>query len=221
MGMAKRPHIAAIMALPRVAQAWAERHGHAPTEADIDAVYAAFVPKNIAVAARYATLVPGAAGVVSELRGMGMKIGSSTGYTREIMAEILPVAARQGFEPDSLVCTGDTPDGRPTPFMLYKTLLDLEVWPAWSVIKVDDTEVGIAEGINGGAWTVGVSVSGNCFGLSREDTEALAPAEFQERRKAAVNKLERAGAHYVIDSVADLTPIVQKIEERLERGERP
>ena len=46
MGMAKRPHIVAIMTLPRVAEAWTKRHGHAPTEADIDAVYAAFVPKN-------------------------------------------------------------------------------------------------------------------------------------------------------------------------------
>jgi phosphonoacetaldehyde hydrolase len=221
MGMAKRPHIVAIVTLPRVAQAWTKHHGHAPTEADIDAVYAAFVPKNLAVAARYANLIPGAAEVVAELRREGIKIGSSTGYTREIMAEILPVAAAQGFKPDSLVCTGDTSDGRPTPFMLYKTLLDLKVWPAWSVIKVDDTEVGIAEGINGGAWTVGVSVSGNCFGLSREDTAALRSDDFAERRKAAVNQLERAGANYVVDSVADLIPVVGAIEERLARGERP
>jgi phosphonoacetaldehyde hydrolase len=221
MGMAKRPHIAAVMALPRVTQAWTKHHGHAPTEADIDAIYAAFVPKNIAVAAGFANLIPGAADVVAELRNKGIKIGSSTGYTREIMAEILPVAAAQGFKPDSLVCTGDTPDGRPTPLMLYKTLLNLAVWPAWSVIKIDDTEVGIAEGINGGAWTVGVSVSGNCFGMSHEDAAALAPADFHERRKAAVKKLEDAGSHYVIDSVADLMPIVLEIEARLAQGERP
>jgi phosphonoacetaldehyde hydrolase len=221
MGMAKRPHLAAIMALPRVAKAWTQRHGHAPTEADIDAVYAAFVPKNIAVAARYATLVPGAAEVVAELRRKGIKIGSTTGYTREIMAEILPVAASQGFKPDSLVCTGDTPDGRPAPFMLYKTFLDLGVWPAWSAVKVDDTEIGIAEGLSAGAWTVGASVSGNCFGLSREDAAALAPAAFQRRRAAAAKRLEGAGAHYVIDSVADLMPVVLKIEARLAQGERP
>ena len=37
MGMAKRPHIAAIFALPRVAQAWSEKHGRPATDADIDA----------------------------------------------------------------------------------------------------------------------------------------------------------------------------------------
>ena len=58
-------------------------------------------------------------------RAKALKIGSTTGYTRDIMAEITPVAAAQGFAPDSLVCTGDTPDGRPTPFMLYRCLLDL------------------------------------------------------------------------------------------------
>src|ERR1700744_5295361 len=79
MGMAKRPHIAAIMALPRVAKAWMDRHGVAPADEDIDAVYAAFVPKNIAVAARYAALIPGAAEVAAELRSKGIKIGSSTG----------------------------------------------------------------------------------------------------------------------------------------------
>lgn len=221
MGMAKRPHIAALMALPRIAAAWSDRHGHPPGEADIDAVYDVFVPKNTAVAARFSQVIPGVADVVAALKADGLKIGSTTGYTRSIMAEITPQAADQGFAPDSLVCTGDTIEGRPTPYMIYRTLLDLAVWPAWSAVKVDDTEVGIAEGLNAGCWTVGVAVSGNVFGLSRPDTEALAPDDFARRRAAAMTKLTVAGAHYVIDSVADLLPVMAAIEGRLARGERP
>ena len=221
MGMAKRPHIAALLAQPRIAAAWSERHGRAPNKADIDAVYEVFVPMNVEVAGRYADVIPGAAEAVAELRRRGLKIGSSTGYTREIMAEVIPIAAAQGYVPDSIVCTGDTPDGRPTPFMLYKAFLDLGVWPAWSCVKVDDTEVGIKEGLNGGTWTVGVAVTGNVFGLSLADTRALPPAEFAARRAAAAARLEAAGAHFVVDGVADILPAMIAIEGRLARGERP
>ncbi|MGI3903644.1 MAG: phosphonoacetaldehyde hydrolase [Janthinobacterium lividum] len=221
MGMAKRPHIATLMALPRIAQAWAERHGHPPGETDIDAVYDVFVPKNVAVAARLSQIIPGVAETVASLRAEGLKIGSTTGYTRSIMAEILPQASEQGFAPDSLVCTGDTTEGRPTPLMIYRTLLDLGVWPAWSTVKVDDTEVGIAEGLNAGCWTVGVAVTGNVFGLSEADTADLSAADFDRRRAEAGAKLGGAGAHYVVDGVADLMPILFEIEGRLARGERP
>ncbi|MGF6856379.1 phosphonoacetaldehyde hydrolase [Paraburkholderia sp. CI3] len=221
MGMAKRPHIAALMALPRVAQAWAERHGHTPTDADIDAVYDVFVPKNIAVAASYSAVIPGVAEVASALRQNDIRIGTTTGYTREIIDEIVPGAAAQGFAPDSIVCTGDTPEGRPSPYMIYRTLPQLGVWRAKEAIKVDDTEVGIEEGINAGTWAVGVAVSGNAFGMSEAEVKALPADEFAARRNAATARLKAAGAHYVIDSVADLMPVVYDIEARLARGERP
>ena len=221
MGMAKRPHVATLMNLPRIAATWHERHGRLPTEADIDAVYEVFVPMNVAVAGRHADVIPGAAQAVAQLRRRGLKIGSSTGYTREIMARVLPVAAAQGYSPDCVICTGDTPDGRPTPFMLYKAFLELAVWPAWACIKVDDTEVGIAEGRNGGCWSVGVAVTGNLFGLSLADTLALPTAEYAARRAAAAARLEAAGAHYVIDGMAAIVPVVAAIEERLGRGDRP
>ncbi|MGF6697140.1 phosphonoacetaldehyde hydrolase [Paraburkholderia sp. MM5496-R1] len=221
MGMAKRPHIAALMALPRVAQAWAERHGHMPTDADIDAVYEVFVPKNIAVAASYSAVIPGVAEVASALRQNDIRIGTTTGYTREIIDEIVPGAAAQGFAPDSIVCTGDTPEGRPSPYMIYRTLPLLGVWRAKEAIKVDDTEVGIEEGINAGTWAVGVAVSGNAFGMSEAEVKALPADEFAARRNAAMARLKAAGAHYVIDSVADLMPVVYDIDARLARGERP
>ncbi len=221
MGMAKRPHIAMLCANPRVAEVWQAKHGHSPDEADIDAIYEAFIPRSIAVAASYADLIPGVAEIVAALKAGGVKIGSSTGYTREIMAEIAPRAAEQGFLPDSLICADDTPEGRPSPLMFYEGLVDLAVWPAWRAIKVDDTIVGIEEGLNAGAWSVGVAVSGNAFGLSLADTKTLPSKEFLQRRTNAYDLLYAAGAHYVIDSVADLMPVVARIEGRLARGERP
>jgi phosphonoacetaldehyde hydrolase len=221
MGMAKRPHVAALLALPRVAAAWAERHGEPPSDRDIDAVYDVFVPKNRAVAAKFADVIPGVSHVTSELRSKGIKIGSTTGYTRDIMAEILPVAKSQGFSPDCLVCTGDTPEGRPSPYMLWRALTELEVYPASHCVKVDDTEVGISEGLNAGAWAVGVAVTGNVFGLSLAETEALSAEEFASRRTAAVARLSAVGAHYVIDGVADILPVLAEIDERLARGDRP
>lgn len=221
MGMAKRPHVAALLGTPRIAEAWRQVRGHSPGEADIDAVYDVFVPKNIAVAARYAELIPGAADAARGLRALGARIGSTTGYTHEIMNEIAPVAAQQGFAPDCIICTGDAPDGRPTPFLLYRAFLELAVWPAAACIKVDDTEVGIAEGLNAGTWTIGVAVTGNVFGLSLSDTRALPADEFAARRETAATRLTAAGAHYVIDGVADIMPIVLEIERRLARGEKP
>lgn len=221
MGVAKRDHVAALMALPRIAAAWTEKHGHAPTEADIDKVYEVFVPMNVEVAADHAGLIEGVAETVARLRAKGLKIGSTTGYTREIMAPILPIAAAQGYAPDNMVCAGDLPAGRPTPLMLYKTLLDLGVWPAWQVVKVDDTEVGIAEGLNAGCWTIGIALTGNVFGLDAAETEALSPDEFEALRTEAYSKLVRSGAHFVVDSVADVEEVLDEIEGALARGERP
>ena len=105
--------------------------------------------------------------------------------------------------------------------MFWRGLIELNAWPAWRAVKVDDTTVGVAEGINAGAWSVGVAVSGNVFGASLEEARAMAPAEFSRRRDAAYKALREAGAHYVVDSVAELMPALAQIEARLASGERP
>ena len=221
MGMAKRDHIKTLLHQPRIAAAWTDARGANPTEADIDAVYAVFVPMNVAVVTDFADLIEGAADTAASIRARGLKIGSTTGYIREIMAPLLPLAAAQGYAPDNLVCAGDLAEGRPTPMMLYKCFLDLGVWPAHSVVKVDDTEVGIAEGLNAGCWTVGVALTGNVFGLNPAETEALDGAEYHRMRDLAYARLTRAGAHFVIDSVADLDAVLDEIDGALARGERP
>jgi phosphonoacetaldehyde hydrolase len=221
MGMAKRDHIRTLLEAPRIAGAWEKAQGSRPDEAAVDRVYEVFVPMNVEAVTDFCDMIEGAVPAVDRLRARGLRIGSTTGYTREIMARVLPLAARQGYAPDNLVCAGDLAAGRPSPLMMYRTFLDLGVWPASAVVKVDDTEVGIAEGLNAGCWTVGIALTGNAFGLTPEETAALAPQEFARLRDEAVSKLVRSGAHYVIDSVAGIDPVIDAIEGRLARGERP
>lgn len=221
MGRAKRDHIRALLAAPRVAEAWRLRHGQASDETDVDRLHDAVEPKMRAAARDCAALIPGAASLVAELRGRGVPIGSTTGYTRPMMADILPLAADQGYAPDVVVCAGETSEGRPSPLMLWKALVDLGAWPARACVKVDDAVVGIAEGREAGAWTIGLSASGNGVGLSREALSAL-PAEDRAARVAASAKaLWDAGAHYVVGTVAELQPALAEIETRIARGERP
>lgn len=221
MGMAKRDHIKTLMSAPRIAEAWKAAQGSAPDEAAIDRVYEVFVPMNVEAVTDYCTMIAGAVPAINRMRARGLKIGSTTGYTRSIMAKVLPLAKAQGYEPDNLVCAGDLSEARPSAMMMYRTFLDLGVWPAWAVVKVDDTGVGIGEGLNAGCWTVGVAISGNAFGLNPAETAALTAEEYATMKASAYADLRRTGAHYVIDSVADIDAVLDDIEGRLARGERP
>lgn len=212
MGAPKWHHIDAMMKLPSVATQWQATYGAAPTKADVDKVYEVFVPMNEEVVADYATLVPGTRETVDWLRGRGMKIGSTTGYTRSIMERVLPLAAAQGYAPDNLVCADDLPEGRPGPLMMYKCFVDLVVYPPSAVIKVDDTEPGIAEGVAAGCVTVGVALSGNAVGKTPEELAALTEAEIAPLRATATDLLNAAGADHVIDTIADLPALVERLE---------
>lgn len=204
MGLAKRDHIRALLGQPRVAQAWTAAQGRRWDEADVGTLFAAIGPMMRDAARDHADLIPGAAEIVADLRAHGVAIGSCTGYTRAMMADILPRAAEQGYRPDLLVCAEETPEGRPSPLMLWKNLVELGAWPATACVKVDNADVGIAEGRAAGVWTIGVAATGNAIGLSQAALAALTPEDHADRIDRARAGLLAAGAHIVIDSVADL-----------------
>lgn len=221
MGMAKWDHIKTLGTLPRIGAQWEAVHGKPFTDADVDHLYEVFTPMNAAVVADFADFIPGAVEMVNALRARGLKIGSTTGYNRPIMEVVAPIAAAGGYVPDNLVCAGDLAAGRPSPLMMYRTFADIGVWPPSSVVKVDDTGVGIEEGVNAGTWTVGLAVSGNAVGLPLAEWKALDAGQQEALRAIATSKLRTAGAHYVIDSVADLLPVLEDIEAKLSQGLKP
>lgn len=212
MGAAKWDHIRAMMDDPDIAEQWQEKYGLRPTDADVDKIYEIFVPMNEEVVADYADLIPGALQTVQYLRERGIKIGSTTGYTRSIMERVLPVAAAQGYAPDNLICSDDLPEGRPGPLGIYQTMVDLVAYPPAAILKVDDTAPGIAEGASAGCVTVGLLLTGNAAGLTVDEAEALSEAEKQAIRDRVGPELRAAGADHMIDSVADLPALIEQLE---------
>lgn len=221
MGMAKRDHIRGLVKMDRVNEAWVAAHGGAPGEAEVDRLHDAVEPLMRVAAAQHSALIPGAAEAVRGLREQGVRIGSNTGYTRAMMSDILPAASAQGYQPDVVVCAGETPQGRPSPLMLWRVLAELQTWPVRCCVKVDDAPVGIAEGVAAGTWSVGVAGSGNGVGLSLDAYQQLGRVDRQARVARASEALFAAGADFVVETVADLPDVLSQIEGRLRAGEGP
>ena len=221
MGTHKRRHIELLLEDRAIAKRWEAVHGKAPGEADVESLYQAFVPLQLETLARYATLIPGALKNIQALRDRGCRIGSTTGYTVDMMAINRPLAAEQGYTPDSVLCAEEMPAGRPYPHMCLQNAINLGISTVEACVKVDDTTTGIEAGLSAGMWTIGLACSGNEVGLSHADWTALDQKAQARLRAPAYEKHLRAGAHFVVDSIADIMPCIDEIEGRLRRGEKP
>lgn len=221
MGLPKWHHIQALGHQPRIAAAWQEVHGRPFNDRDVDALHEDFTPMSARAAAANAQPIPGAVEVITQLRGLGLKIGSTTGYTRAIMEGVVPLARDQGLIVDNLVCADDLTDGRPGPMGMYRCFMDLQVWPAWSVVKVDDTVPGLMEGRHAGCWTIGLAASGNAAGLSLSEWQALSSPQQQQVVQKAHLILDEAHPDFIIESVADLPAVLKHVDSLLADGIGP
>jgi phosphonoacetaldehyde hydrolase len=219
MGLAKKEHIARILAAPAVAESWRGRHGAMPTLHDVDAVYQLFVPLQLSCLAEYSTLIPGVATAIDRARRRGLKIGSTTGYPRAMLEVLLEHSAKAGYQPDCSIATDDVGSARPAPLMIYENAVRLQVFPTAAIAKIGDTAADIQEGLNAGAWSIGVAATGNGVGLTQREFQALPMTEQQARIAAARLQLEQAGAHYVIDTLAELESVLEDIDARLEASD--
>ena len=221
MGTEKREHIRRVLGIPAVAAAWRSVKGAEAGEADIDRLYHDFLPIQIETLQRRTQMIPGAVELIGRLRERGLKVGANTGYNRQMIAVCEQAAREQGYVPDVSLAAEDAPRGRPYADLALLNAVKLGVSCVQACVKVDDTVPGIEEGLNAGMWTVAVALSGNEVGLAPEQWAALEAGERQARRAAATRRLAQAGAHYVIDSVADLEECLDDIEARLAAGDQP
>lgn len=221
MGMHKRAHIVKMLDMDSVRARWIKAKGQPPTEADIDRLYSKFVPKNIEALEQHSKLIEGTVECIKELRKMGIKIGSCTGYPSDIVNRLKPLAEKQGYVPDVYVTADEVPAARPMPYMVWLNAIRMVVSPVESVVKVDDTVDGIREGTSAGCWTVGVAKTGNYVAASQKELDSMPSDELERKLQNAYERLHDAGSHYVIDTIKDLPDVIRDINRRMAMGDRP
>ena len=221
MGVMKKDHVRALCQMESVADRWRKVHGRRPDESDVDEMYPETENMMVAAIANHSDPIPGALEAIEELRKMGLKIGTCTGYTRPMVDILAPAAAKKGYVPDAVICASDVPAGRPFPFMCYLNAIQLETYPLEAMVKIGDTVADIQEGLNAGMWTIGLTKTGNELGMTEAEVESLEPEVLLKKLAEVEARFKNAGAHYTAEGIWDCPGIVKQINERLSRGERP
>ncbi len=221
MGVEKKEHIRKMCALEQVSAAWQAKYGKAPDETDIQILYdKTFSLMNKAIADN-AEPIEGVIETMDKLRAMGIKVGSSTGYVSGMMDVLVPLAEEKGYRPDAVFCSSDAPAGRPWPWMCYLNAITLGVYPMEAMVKIGDTVADIEEGLNAGMWTIGVTRTGNELGLPAAQVAELDPETLTQRLSGIEARFRQAGVHYVIESAADVLPVIEEINSCLAKGQLP
>lgn len=149
--------------------------------------------------------------VVQKLREMGIKIGSTTGYTDSMMAVVVPNAKEQGYDPDAWFSPDSTQGlGRPYPYMIYNNMKKFDIVSVDEVVKVGDTVADVKEGKNAGVISLGVLEGSSVLGLSQEEYESLPKEERSFILNQARKKLLDAGADDVLLNLSELPEWLEK-----------
>ena len=189
MGLPKIQHIRELLSMPEVNEQFATRYQRAWTEEDVVELNRLFEKHLFASLENYTDPIPGVIPTLEKLRAEGLKIGSTTGYTREMMNVVLPAAQAKGYRVDYCATPNLLPAGRPAPYMIAD----------------------IKEGVNAKVCSVGVVLGSNEMALTEAETKAMPAAELEARIADVKERMFAAGASYVILSMEELPALIERM----------
>lgn len=217
MGMGKRDHIETLLKTENASAQWKDVYGREWTQEDIDEMFAQFNAQLLSVLKDYCTPIDGVIESIEAVKAKGIHIGSTTGYTREMMDIVEKGAEELGYASEFTVTAEMTNQyGRPYPFMVYENMKQFGIMKPEFVVKVGDTAADMKEGKNAGAWSVGVVVGSSAANLTEEMAAALSEEEREARFVHAEEVLKNAGADFVIRTMRELPAVIDAINEKLQ-----
>lgn len=134
--------------------------GASPTEDQLDQLSSTFVTTLFAeYEANPPTPIPGVLDALAALRGSGIKVALTTGFSRQVRDSLVASLGwtegnRLDNTVDAMVCVDDVAAGRPAPFMVYRAMERCGVVDARRVLVGGDTPRDLESGMNAQAGMV-------------------------------------------------------------------
>ncbi len=216
MGLLKIDHIKAILNMPEVKQQFRTLYKRDWNEEDVAEMYQSFEKHLFASLRDFTDPIPGVLETIETLRNRGIKIGSTTGYTQQMMDVVRPEAAAKGYIVDNLVTPDTLPAGRPAPYMIYRNMIDLAVPSVDQIVKIGDTIADIREGVNAKVHTLGVIVGSNEMGLTESEFNLLTAEQRDSLMGEVRARMLKAGAHAVLETISELPDYINQLNKEHE-----
>jgi len=213
MGVDKHHHIDLILKDKYISREWKQKHGKYPDMNSTMSVFDEFIKYQMDDGIKNIEILPETKTCINWLGNNNISTGVTTGFSRPIMNAIKEKLLDENIHIDKYVsstCLGKP--GRPNPHMMREIINHLSISDPRRVIKIDDTVVGLQEGKNAGAITVGVAKwSTNMKMTDYEEDKRLSKEEYVELLKNSRGILWSAKPDYVIDSLNELPKIIYHI----------
>ena len=213
IGVDKHHHIDLILKDKYISREWIRKHNEYPNTSSTISVFDEFIRYQMDDGIKSIEILPETKTCINWLSNNNISTGVTTEFSRPIMSAIKEKLLYENIHIDKYVsstCLGKP--GRPNPHMMREIINHLSISDTRRVIKIDDTVLGIKEGKNAGAITVGVAKwSINMKMPDYGEDKNVSKEEYIERLKNSREILWSAKPDYVIDSLNELPNIIYLI----------
>ena len=210
MGIDKRIHIGNILEDKYIFQKWFQEYKRNPDYNDVLKLHQIF--KNIQIKKSHKIdIIPETYSTFEYLKKDNIKIGTTTGFDKKNADIIGKVLNNNVCKLDNIVSSTCVKKSRPHIDMIYKNMHDLEVSNPKTMIKIDDTNIGIKEGKNAGLWTVGVARWSTYMNVLPENYNNMNDVVIRERLEKSKEKLKQSEPDFIIETLDELPNVVETI----------
>lgn len=212
MGKNKHDHINLILNDKSVSRDWFQVHGKYPDLlGDTQNIYEEFNRYQLNDGIQNIEILPETKNCINLLQENNISTGVTTGFNRPIMMNIRDKLIKDNIYIDNYISsTCLQRPGRPNPYMIKHIMDQLSITNPKSVVKIDDTVVGIQEGKAAGCVTVGVAKWSTYMKMKSYD-QVLSKEEYVERIKNSRLRLKEADPDFIVTSLDEVPALIETI----------